>query len=123
MVYTNMGYLSTRTANCITILHNNSYIWIELGENLIVHLILTNSSIRTDHKHCKIWTITGEAKDGGFQVLVVTRQINECDHFRGTLTNLLCCPRLAVIHNLKKENKQTNKISYQLLTFHADGVV
>ena len=34
---------------------------------------------------------------------MVTRQINECDHFRGTLTNLLRCSRLAVIHNLGKD--------------------
>ncbi len=80
---------------------------------------------------------------------MVTRQINECDHFRGTLTNLLCCPRLAVIHNLGKEvmisgvslsklhkekSNSTNIIlsfifesigqtRYQLVTFLEDAVV
>lgn len=66
-------------------------------------LILTNASICADDQHSEIRAVAGEAKDGGLQVLVVTRQINECDHFRGTLTNLLCCSGLTVIHNLGKE--------------------
>lgn len=44
-------------------------------------LILTNTSICADDQHSKIRTVAGKAKDGGLQVLVVTRQINECDHF------------------------------------------
>lgn len=32
---------------------------------------------------------------------MVTCQIYECDHFRGTLTDLLCCPRFAVIDDLQ----------------------
>lgn len=67
-------------------------------------MILTNASICADDQHSKIWTVAGEAKDGGLQVLVVTRKINECDHFGGTLANLLRCPRLAVIHNLGKDD-------------------
>ena len=69
--------------------------------------MLTHAGICADDQHCKIWTVAGEAKDGSFQVLVVARQVNECDHFRGTLTNLLCCPRLAVIHNLEKNKGKT----------------
>lgn len=65
--------------------------------------MLTNAGICADDQHSEIRTVAGEAKDGGLQVFMVTRQIYECDHFRGTLTNLLCCPRLAVIHNLGKE--------------------
>lgn len=64
---------------------------------------LTNAGICTHDQHSEIWTVTGEAKDGSLQVLVVTRQIDECDHFRGTLADLLCCSRLAVIHNLKEK--------------------
>lgn len=44
-------------------------------------LILTDTSICADDQHSKIRTVAGKAKDGGLQVLVVTRQINECDHF------------------------------------------
>lgn len=70
----------------------------------IYQLKLTNAGVCADDQYSEIWTVAGEAKDGGLQVLMVTCQIDECDHFRGTLTNLLCCPRLAVIHNLEKSN-------------------
>lgn len=33
---------------------------------------------------------------------MVTCQIYECDHFGGTLADLLCCPRLAVIDDLRE---------------------
>lgn len=71
---------------------------------------LTNASICADDQHSEIRAVAGEAEDGGLKVLVVTGQINECDHFRGTFTNLLCCPRLAVIHNLGQKKKKKHNI-------------
>lgn len=68
--------------------------------------VLTDACVCADDQHCKVRAVAGKAEDGGFQVLVVTRQIHERDHFRGTLANLLCRPRLAVIHDLERERRQ-----------------
>lgn len=70
---------------------------------LLKQSVLTDACVCADDQHRKVRAVAGKAKDGGFQVLVVTRQIHERDHFGGTLTNLLCSPRLAVIHDLIKE--------------------
>lgn len=78
----------------------------------------TNPSVCANNQHSKIWTVAGEAKNGGFQVLVVTGQINECDHFGGTLTDLLSCPRLAVIYNLGKSEAKNDYISGYCGIFH-----
>lgn len=63
--------------------------------------VLTDARVCADDQHCKVRAVAGKAEDGGFQVLVVTRQIHERDHFGGTFTNLLRSPRLAVIHDLE----------------------
>lgn len=85
-------------------------------------LILTNTSICTDNKHGKIRTVAGKAKDGGLQVLVVTCQIDERDHFRGTLTDLLCRSGLAVIDNLEEggitqDHSNCDKSAFLLLLY------
>lgn len=76
--------------------------------------MLTDACVCADDQHRKVWTVASKAEDGSFQVLVVTRQIHERDHFRGTLTNLLCSPRLTVIHDLEQEMQQ--KHGYKSLT-------
>ena len=69
----------------------------------------TNAGVCTDDQHGEVRAVAGEAEDGGLQVLVVSRQVDEGDHFRGALTDLLCCPRLAVVHHLapRKDKRVT----------------
>lgn len=62
---------------------------------------LTDAGVGAHHQHSKVGAVAGEAEDGGLQVLVVSSQIDEGDHLRGALTDLLSCPRLAVVHNLQ----------------------
>lgn len=62
---------------------------------------LTNAGVGTNHQHGKVWAVAGEAKDGCFQILVVASQVNESDHFGRTLTDLFCCPGVAVIYHLR----------------------
>lgn len=54
---------------------------------------------------------------------MVTRQIDECDHFRGTLTNLLCRTRLAVIHDLRMKQAcvKAHQHHPELATFKLNG--
>lgn len=78
----------------------------------------TNASVCANNQHSKVWTVAGKAKNGGFQVLVVTSQIYERDHFRGTLTDLLCSARLAVIYNLGKSKGRYDYISWFCSLLH-----
>jgi hypothetical protein len=52
----------------------------------------TDPSVGTDEEQGAVRAIGGEAKDGGMQVLVVARQVDEGDHLRAALTDLFCCP-------------------------------
>ena len=52
----------------------------------------TDSSVGADKEQGTVWTVGGEAKDGGMEVLVVACQVDEGDHLGATFTDLFCCP-------------------------------
>jgi hypothetical protein len=52
----------------------------------------TDSSVGTDEEQGTVGAVGGEAKDGGVQVFMVARQVNEGDHLGAALTDLFCSP-------------------------------
>lgn len=60
----------------------------------------TDSSVGTDEEQGAVGAVGGEAEDGGVQVFVVARQVNEGDHLGAAFADLFCGPRVAVIHHL-----------------------
>lgn len=52
----------------------------------------TDSSVRTDEEQGTVGAVGGEAKDGGMQVLMVARQVDEGDHLGAALADLFCSP-------------------------------
>lgn len=70
---------------------------------------LTYTRVGAHHQHGEVRAVAGQTKDGGLQVLVVTCQVNEGDHFGGALTDLLGCSGLAVVHHLNDTRKQRER--------------
>lgn len=60
----------------------------------------TNAGVCADEQQCAVGAVGGEAKDGGVQVLVVARQVDERYHLGAALADLLCRPGVTVIHHL-----------------------
>lgn len=52
----------------------------------------TDSSVGTDEEQGTVGTVGGEAEDGGVQVFMVARQVNEGDHLGAAFTDLFCSP-------------------------------
>lgn len=52
----------------------------------------TDSSVGTDEEQGAVGTVGGEAEDGGVQVFMVARQVNEGDHLGAAFTDLFCSP-------------------------------
>lgn len=75
-------------------------------------LQLTDAGVGAHHQHGEVGAVAGEAEDGRLQVLVVSGQIDEGDHLGGALTDLLSCPRLAVVHNLQKTISSPDSLNY-----------
>ena len=63
-------------------------------------LELTDASVSAHYQHGKVGAIAREAEDGGLQILMVSRQVDESDHLGRALADLLSCPRLTVVHHL-----------------------
>lgn len=67
---------------------------------------LTDAGVGAHHQHGEVGTVAGEAEDGGLQVLVVTGEIDEGDHLGGALADLLGRAGLAVVHDLRRRQRE-----------------
>lgn len=52
----------------------------------------TDSSVGTDEEQGTVRAVGGEAEDGGVQVFMVARQVNEGDHLGAAFADLFCSP-------------------------------
>lgn len=55
-------------------------------------VLRTDSSVGTDEEQGTVGAVGGEAKDGGVQVFMVARQVDEGDHLGAALADLFCSP-------------------------------
>lgn len=50
---------------------------------------LTDAGVGAHYQHGEVRAVAGESKNGGLQVFVVSRQVDESDHLGGALADLL----------------------------------